>query len=85
MIWTKLTVHGTVSDCGLGKVSVLGISNGPGRAGRAGSIKLGPRPGSGGAYRPFDSQRAGTGWNLIFFKARGQPTGFMLSGPDGPR
>ena len=22
MIWTKLTVHGTVSDCGLGKVSV---------------------------------------------------------------
>ena len=22
MIWTKLTVHRTVSDCGLGKVSV---------------------------------------------------------------
>ena len=22
MIWTKLTVHGTDSDCGLGKVSV---------------------------------------------------------------
>ena len=22
MIWTKLKVHGTVSDCGLGKVSV---------------------------------------------------------------
>ena len=22
MIWTKLTVHGTVSDCGLGKVCV---------------------------------------------------------------
>ena len=22
MIWTKLTVHGTVRDCGLGKVSV---------------------------------------------------------------
>ena len=22
MIWTKLTVHGTISDCGLGKVSV---------------------------------------------------------------
>ena len=22
MIWIKLTVHGTVSDCGLGKISV---------------------------------------------------------------
>ena len=28
MIWTKLTVHGTVSDCGLGKVSVYTPSRG---------------------------------------------------------
>ena len=55
-----------------------------GRAGRAGPIKLGQRPGSGRAYKPVDSQRAGPDRILIFFKARGQPTGFMLGGHDGP-
>ena len=28
MTWTKLTVHGTVSDCDLGKVSVCTPSKG---------------------------------------------------------
>ena len=49
----------------------------------AGLIKLGPWPGSGRPYRLVDSQRAGPSRILIFFKASGQLTGFMLGGPDG--
>ena len=50
-----------------------------------GVTKLGPRSGSGRAYSPLTSQRARPDRNLIFFKTRGQPTGFKLGGPYGPK
>ena len=61
----------------------VGVSNGPSRAGDP--IKLGPRPGSGRAYRPVDQSTGRAGPKFIFFKARGQPTSFIMGGPDVPK